>query len=119
MLAEGVAGPQNEALQQTRSALTTIAAALAAERRCWTGSVQACGSDGPAQRTTAQWHGAMLSYGNGGVASRAWFPLGPRGRRHSTVLAELDRKPVRSSEMRAVRNGGFPSGDRVSLAAAP
>ena len=28
--------PQNEALQQTRSALTTIAAALAAERRCWT-----------------------------------------------------------------------------------
>jgi hypothetical protein len=26
---------QNEALQQTRSALTTIAAALAAERRCW------------------------------------------------------------------------------------
>ena len=25
----------NEALQQTRSALTTIAAALAAERRCW------------------------------------------------------------------------------------
>jgi hypothetical protein len=28
--------PQNEALQQTRSALTTIAAALAAERRCST-----------------------------------------------------------------------------------
>jgi hypothetical protein len=28
-------GPQNEALQQTRSALTTTAAALAAERRCW------------------------------------------------------------------------------------
>jgi len=31
--------PQNEALQQTRSALTTIAAALAAERRCWTDSL--------------------------------------------------------------------------------
>jgi len=27
--------PSNEALQQTRSALTSIAAALAAERRCW------------------------------------------------------------------------------------
>jgi len=27
--------PSNEALQQTRSALTTVAAALAAERRCW------------------------------------------------------------------------------------
>ena len=27
-------GPQNEALQQTRSALTSTAAALAAERRC-------------------------------------------------------------------------------------
>jgi hypothetical protein len=27
--------PPNEALQLTRSALTTIAAALAAERRCW------------------------------------------------------------------------------------
>jgi len=31
-------GAQNEALQQTRSALTTIAAALAAERRCSTDS---------------------------------------------------------------------------------
>jgi len=30
----GPGGPQNEALQQTRSALTTIGAALAAERRC-------------------------------------------------------------------------------------
>jgi hypothetical protein len=30
------AGPQNEAMQQTRSALTTIAAALAADRRCST-----------------------------------------------------------------------------------
>jgi DNA-binding FadR family transcriptional regulator len=29
-----IEGPQNEALQQTRSALTTTAAALAAERRC-------------------------------------------------------------------------------------
>jgi hypothetical protein len=27
-------GPENEALQQTTSALTTIAAAVAAERRC-------------------------------------------------------------------------------------
>jgi hypothetical protein len=30
----------NEALQQTRSALTTIAAALAAERRCWTDTLR-------------------------------------------------------------------------------
>ena len=29
-------GPSNEALQQTRSALARVAAALAAERRCWT-----------------------------------------------------------------------------------
>jgi hypothetical protein len=29
------AGPANEALQQTRSAFVSIAAALAAERWCW------------------------------------------------------------------------------------
>ena len=32
--------PHNEALQQTRSALARIAAALAAERRCWTDKAQ-------------------------------------------------------------------------------
>jgi hypothetical protein len=34
----GVQGLQNEALQQTRSALSTTGAALAAERRCSTDS---------------------------------------------------------------------------------
>ena len=34
-MAPSLEQPSNEALQQTRSALTSIAAALAAERRCW------------------------------------------------------------------------------------
>jgi len=40
-------GPANEALQQTRSAFTTISAALAAERWCSADSLQDGGPDLP------------------------------------------------------------------------
>jgi hypothetical protein len=74
-----VDGPQNEALQQTRSAFTPTGAALAAYPRCSTDSGSATGLVSPVIRFASSGRrrrlGAMLSYSEGRLPS-AEAPLG-------------------------------------------